>query len=79
MDRSTSVWDYDSVYSPQPRKKRTGSKDLLQATWLDPETLNPKPTMSKQIDRYSRIIFPTLFLLFVLLYWPIVILKKREP
>lgn len=80
MEKSTSVWDYDSVFAPQPRKKRAGSKHLLQTAWLDPETLyRSKKTLSRKIDGYSRIIFPFLFLLFVVVYWPIVLLKKKVP
>ncbi|XP_063980166.1 glycine receptor subunit alpha-3 isoform X1 [Diachasmimorpha longicaudata] len=77
---SPSVWDYDSVFAPQPRKTRAGSKHLLQTAWLDPEGLTrPKKTLSRKIDGYSRIIFPALFLLFIILYWPIVLLKKKVP
>lgn len=76
---SASVWDYDSIFTPQPRKTRAGSKHLLQTAWLDPETLRPKKTLSRKIDGWSRIIFPSLFLLFITLYWPIVLLKKKVP
>ncbi|XP_015111059.1 glycine receptor subunit alpha-3 isoform X2 [Diachasma alloeum] len=77
---SPSVWDYDSVFAPQPRKTRAGSKHLLQTAWLDPESLaRPKKTLSRKIDGYSRIIFPALFLLFIILYWPMVLLKKKVP
>lgn len=77
MDKSTSVWDYESMFASQLGKNRAGSKHLLQTTWLDPEMLmQSKKSLSKQIDYYSRVIFPSLFLLFVTLYWPIVLLKK---
>ncbi|KAI4482005.1 hypothetical protein M0804_009024 [Polistes exclamans] len=70
-------WDYDTMYAPKYKAKRIGSKNLLQ-TWLDLETspLFPSRTRSHKIDRYSRIGFPILFLLFVILYWPILLLKK---
>lgn len=77
METNPSVWDYDSMCLAQPRRKRAGSRHLLQTAWLDPETfLQTKKTLSKQIDCNSRIVFPCLFLLFVVLYWPIVLLKK---
>ena len=77
MDKSASIWDYDSMYVAQPRKKRTGSRHLLQTAWLDTEILmQAKWTVSKRIDCHSRIVFPSLFLLFVVLYWPIVLFKK---
>ncbi|KAK0159108.1 hypothetical protein PV328_010033 [Microctonus aethiopoides] len=77
MDKSTSVWDYESMFASQLGKNRAGSKHLLQTTWLDPEMLmQSKKSLSKQIDYYSRVIFPSLFLLFITLYWPIVLLKK---
>ncbi|XP_014599516.1 PREDICTED: glycine receptor subunit alphaZ1 [Polistes canadensis] len=70
-------WDYDTMYAPKYKAKRIGSKNLLQ-TWLDLETspLFPSRTRSHKIDRYSRVGFPILFLLFVILYWPILLLKK---
>ncbi|XP_015187731.1 PREDICTED: glycine receptor subunit alpha-2 [Polistes dominula] len=70
-------WDYDTMYTPKYKAKRTGSKNLLQ-TWLDLETspLFPSRIRSHKIDRYSRIGFPILFLLFVVIYWPILLLKK---
>ncbi|XP_057327339.1 glycine receptor subunit alpha-2 isoform X2 [Microplitis mediator] len=78
VERSVSIWDYEASLDIESNHKRTGSKDLLQRTWLDPEPLRPKRTLSKKIDYYSRVIFPSLFLLFTILYWPIVILKKRN-
>ncbi|XP_066592093.1 glycine receptor subunit alphaZ1 [Prorops nasuta] len=75
-----SVWGYDSISSlSKPKNKRAGSRNLSQASWLDPENImiHPTKTKSEQIDFYSRIVFPALFLLFVLLYWPIVLLKKE--
>nr|XP_050845933.1 glycine receptor subunit alpha-1 isoform X2 [Vespula vulgaris] len=79
MDKSqnSGFWDYDTIYVTKSKNNRAGSKHLLQ-TWLDLETssLFPHRTRSQQIDRYSRVGFPILFLLFVVLYWPILLLKK---
>ncbi|XP_035733876.1 glycine receptor subunit alphaZ1-like isoform X1 [Vespa mandarinia] len=75
--QNSEFWDYDTIYTIKSKNNRAGSKHLLQ-TWLDLETssLFPYRTRSQQIDRYSRIGFPILFLLFVVLYWPILLLKK---
>ncbi|CAD6208005.1 GSCOCG00010280001-RA-CDS [Cotesia congregata] len=77
VERSVSIWDYEASLDLEPKRKR-GSADLLQPTWLDLELLRPQRTLSKKIDYYSRLIFPSLFLLFTVLYWPIVIFKKRN-
>ncbi|KAG7196593.1 hypothetical protein KM043_013083 [Ampulex compressa] len=78
VEKNQSVWDYDSAYAPKSRSKRTGSRHLLQTAWLDPECpiIRSYNTRSQQIDCYSRIGFPVLFLLFVTLYWRIVLHKK---
>lgn len=78
MEKGQSVWDYDSAYIPKPRNKRASSKHLLQNTWLDLEypMIRAHRTRSQMIDTYSRIGFPILFMLFVVLYWPILLLKK---
>lgn len=75
--QNSGFWDYDTIYATKSKNNRAGSKHLLQ-TWLDLETssLFPYRSRSQQIDRYSRIGFPILFLLFVVLYWPILLLKK---
>ncbi|XP_046816570.1 glycine receptor subunit alphaZ1 isoform X2 [Vespa crabro] len=75
--QNSEFWDYDTIYTIKSKNNRAGSKHLLQ-TWLDLETssLFPYRTRSQQIDRYSRIGFPILFLLFIVLYWPILLLKK---
>jgi hypothetical protein len=62
---------------PKARNIRAGSRNLLQNSWLDPENLIRRPPhRAKQIDTYSRIVFPVLFLVFCLFYWPILLLKK---
>ena len=78
VDKGQSIWDYESAYIPRVRKNRTGSKHLLQTAWLDPEyqMIRVYKTRSQKIDTYSRIGFPILFLLFIVLYWPILLLKK---
>ncbi|XP_043268396.1 glycine receptor subunit alphaZ1 isoform X2 [Venturia canescens] len=79
MDKSSSIWDYDSMSIAQPKKKRTGSRHLLQTAWLDPEILmHTKKALSQKIDAHSRVVFPAVFSLFVVLYWPIVFLKKSS-
>ncbi|XP_031849062.1 glycine receptor subunit alpha alkaliphile isoform X4 [Nomia melanderi] len=78
MDKNQSIWDYDTPYISKTKKKRAGSKHLLQTAWLDSEyqILRARKTRSQIIDTYSRIGFPILFLLFMVLYWPILLLKK---
>ncbi|XP_033339354.1 glycine receptor subunit alpha alkaliphile isoform X1 [Megalopta genalis] len=78
MDKYQSIWDYDSPYIPKMKKKKVGSRHLLQSTWLDSECqmIRVHKTRSQVIDTYSRIGFPILFLLFSILYWPILLLKK---
>ncbi|XP_048262717.1 glycine receptor subunit alpha-4 isoform X4 [Bombus terrestris] len=78
MEKGQSIWDYDSTYIPKARNKRAGSKHLLQNAWLDTEypMIRVCKTRSQKIDNYSRIGFPILFMLFVILYWPILLFKK---
>ncbi|XP_071862978.1 glycine receptor subunit alpha alkaliphile isoform X6 [Bombus fervidus] len=78
MEKGQSFWDYDSTYIPKARNKRAGSKHLLQNAWLDTEypMIRVCKTRSQKFDNYSRIGFPVLFMLFVILYWPILLLKK---
>ncbi|XP_076249862.1 glycine receptor subunit alpha alkaliphile isoform X2 [Calliopsis andreniformis] len=78
IDKGQSIWDDDATFMPKVQNKRAGSKHLLQTAWLDPEYLMMRvyKTQSQKIDTYSRIGFPILFLLFMVLYWPILLLKK---
>ncbi|CAB3359424.1 Hypothetical predicted protein [Cloeon dipterum] len=48
---------------------------LPPLAWTDPETGEEK-ILWREIDRVSRLVFPFFFLLFVLTYWPILLLKK---
>ena len=79
VDKNVSIWDYESsIYTPKPRSKRAGSRNLLQNSWFDPEVLLSRPkNRAIQIDNYSRIVFPGLFLAFMLFYWPILLLKSE--
>jgi len=43
--------------------------------WKDSESGEEK-ILWREIDRVSRLVFPFFFLLFVLTYWPILLLKK---
>ncbi|XP_623445.3 glycine receptor subunit alpha-2 isoform X1 [Apis mellifera] len=78
IEKGQSIWDYDSTYIPKVKNKKAGSKHLLQNTWLDPEypMIRVHKTQSQTIDIYSRIGFPILFMLFIILYWPILLFKK---
>ncbi|KAM0725014.1 Glycine receptor subunit alphaZ1 [Formica fusca] len=79
IDKGRSIWDDEFIYTTKSKNKRTGRRHLLPTLWTpDPEcqTTQTRKTRSQKIDCYSRIVFPILFLLFVVLYWPIVLLKK---
>ncbi|RLU14874.1 hypothetical protein DMN91_012761 [Ooceraea biroi] len=78
LEKKQSVWDEEFTYATKLKNKRISSKHLLPTLWLDPECqiTQSRKTRSQKIDCYSRIVFPILFLLFVVLYWPIVLFKK---
>lgn len=77
MVKRQSIWDDEFVHANKSRNKPT-NKHLLPTLWLDPECQieQTRKTRSQKIDCYSRIVFPILFLLFIVLYWPIVLLKS---
>ncbi|EZA49697.1 Glycine receptor subunit alphaZ1 [Ooceraea biroi] len=78
LEKKQSVWDEEFTYATKLKNKRISNKHLLPTLWLDPECqiTQSRKTRSQKIDCYSRIVFPILFLLFVVLYWPIVLFKK---
>ncbi|XP_077256062.1 glycine receptor subunit alpha alkaliphile isoform X2 [Temnothorax americanus] len=78
MVKRRSIWDDDFVHATKPKNKYTNNNNILPTLWLDPECQITQKTRSQKIDCYSRIVFPILFLLFVVLYWPIVLLKKAS-
>ena len=50
--------------------------DLLQVAWLDADT-GQERVLWREIDKLSRVVFPALFLLFVTMYWPVLLLKTK--
>ncbi|EFN80182.1 Glycine receptor subunit alphaZ1, partial [Harpegnathos saltator] len=78
IEKRQSIWDNEFVYVNKPRNKQISNRYLLPTVWLDAECqmMQSRKTRSQKIDCYSRIVFPILFLLFVVTYWPIVLLKK---
>ncbi|XP_018314793.1 glycine receptor subunit alphaZ1 [Mycetomoellerius zeteki] len=76
MVKRQSIWDEEFVHPTKPKKHT--NNHLLPTLWLDPECqiVQTSKTRSQKIDYYSRIMFPILFLFFVVLYWPIVLLKS---
>ncbi|KYN09911.1 PREDICTED: glycine receptor subunit alphaZ1 [Trachymyrmex cornetzi] len=76
MVKRQSIWDEEFVCATKPKKHT--NNHLLPTLWLDPECqiVQTNKTRSQKIDFYSRIMFPILFLFFVVLYWPIVLLKS---
>jgi hypothetical protein len=58
-----------------------GNSSNTRRLWAVPLSWNDSVTgeervLWREIDRVSRLVFPALFLLFVLTYWPILLLKK---
>jgi hypothetical protein len=54
--------------------KITRRQSILSVAWTDNDTGIEK-IMWREIDKMSRIVFPGLFLVFVILYWPILLFK----
>ncbi|XP_011259816.3 glycine receptor subunit alpha-3 [Camponotus floridanus] len=76
-DKGLNIWDDEFIYTTKSKNKRTINGHLLPTLWMpDPSQTRICKTRSQKIDCYSRIVFPILFLFFVILYWPIVLLKK---
>lgn len=74
--RNVSVWDCDTAILPRLKNRRGTTIQMpLQSTWLDYESYSQRPkNMAGVIDSYSRVIFPGLFVAFVVSYWPISLL-----
>lgn len=80
-----SAWDVETAAAatpahPQPSGRRGSvlrmrGQRLLQTSWRD-HTTGREKILWQEIDRHSRTIFPAFFLLFVVFYWPILLLKK---
>lgn len=51
-------------------------QSILQVAWMDQDTGQEK-VLWREIDKLSRVIFPAVFLLFVILYWPVLLLKTK--
>ncbi|KAF4518742.1 hypothetical protein B566_EDAN006145 [Ephemera danica] len=63
--------------SPMSSLKRRLSWALPPLSWLDTAT-GEERVLWREIDRLSRLIFPGFFLLFVLAYWPLLLLKSSS-
>uniref|UniRef100_A0A336KPW9 CSON013791 protein n=1 Tax=Culicoides sonorensis TaxID=179676 RepID=A0A336KPW9_CULSO len=55
--------------------KPTRRQSILSVAWTDADT-GVERIMWREIDKMSRIIFPGLFLVFLILYWPILLFKS---
>ncbi|XP_067000675.1 glycine receptor subunit alpha-4 [Anabrus simplex] len=80
MEKSQCVTAWD-VETPGVRLRKPSlslkNRRFLQMAWMDRRTGEEK-VLWKEIDRQSRIIFPAFFLIFVVFYWPILLLKKSQ-
>ncbi|XP_026836749.1 glycine receptor subunit alpha-2 isoform X4 [Drosophila erecta] len=56
---------------PKPARRQS----LLSVAWTDTDT-GVEKIMWREIDKVSRAVFPILFFVFVLLYWPILLMKS---
>lgn len=52
-------------------------QSILSVSWTDNDT-GVEKIMWREIDKLSRVVFPGLFLVFVILYWPILIYKTSS-
>lgn len=50
-------------------------QSILSVAWTDVDT-GVERIMWREIDKVSRIVFPALFLVFLVLYWPILLMKS---
>ncbi|CAO1345072.1 unnamed protein product [Diamesa hyperborea] len=57
-----------------PTKPMNRRQSILSVAWTDTDTGIEK-IMWREIDKLSRVVFPGLFLVFVVLYWPILLYK----
>lgn len=55
--------------------KANRRQSILSVAWTDVDT-GVEKIMWREIDKVSRIVFPGLFLVFVILYWPALLLKS---
>ncbi|XP_064543090.1 glycine receptor subunit alpha-2 isoform X1 [Drosophila montana] len=55
--------------------KSARRQSLLSVAWTDTDT-GVEKIMWREIDKVSRAVFPILFFVFVLLYWPILLMKS---
>lgn len=81
MDKThcVSAWDMESarVRCRKNSLSNLRNRRLIQVSWIDRRTGLEK-VLWREIDHQSRIIFPVFFLLFVMFYWPILLLKKSQ-
>ncbi|KAG5675827.1 hypothetical protein PVAND_005697 [Polypedilum vanderplanki] len=52
-------------------------QSILSVSWTDNDT-GVEKIMWREIDKISRVVFPFLFLVFVVLYWPILLYKTSS-
>nr|CAD7441690.1 unnamed protein product [Timema bartmani] len=69
-----TAWDVEGVRCRKPSLSFR-NRGLVKLAWVDRATGQEK-ILWQEIDRQSRVMFPVLFLVFVVFYWPILLLKK---
>ncbi|XP_071513559.1 glycine receptor subunit alpha-4-like isoform X2 [Panulirus ornatus] len=70
MSAAQNAWDPEAASSIRPHLQQQVGRLSLQ--WIDPKT-GEKKILWKEIDKASRIVFPLMFLLFMIIYFPILV------
>lgn len=73
----TNLHDTRNLQGNGGHKPINRRQSILSVSWTDNDT-GVEKIMWREIDKLSRVVFPGLFLVFVILYWPILILKTSS-
>ncbi|XP_063233163.1 glycine receptor subunit alpha-2 [Bacillus rossius redtenbacheri] len=74
-EKSCMMWDVEAGMRCRSRSVNLHKRRLLQLVWEDHRTGEEK-VLAREIDRQSRVVFPVFFLIFLVFYWPLLLLKK---
>ncbi|XP_044730107.1 glycine receptor subunit alpha-4 isoform X2 [Chrysoperla carnea] len=77
--RANSVWDGSNIrFTQRHSATSVGSNPtsyFLDLSWIDHAT-GKKKILWEEIDRSSRLVFPALYVLFLVVYWPVLLFKN---